>query len=225
MTFGTLRAEIEAGRRSSAALWHTRPSPSPPFRGTPHMTSVAATAEQQCHIFDFGHLRTVFFEFRTRRPVVINDGATRPERPTIAPPSAAVGRTLKHDRSVDSQHSRRFALRFKRFTRRTRRRFNSLIDTRSLVPRAWYKQEVHAAFQTNGGCERGLCQTVQPSTGHDRALCLARTSASMRPPLEHTHACFYAAATGAYMPASMLPRGAWPIYGDGPWRASMEGTA
>ena len=25
------------------------------------MTSVAATAEQQCHIFDFGHLRTVFF--------------------------------------------------------------------------------------------------------------------------------------------------------------------
>ena len=50
------------------------------------MTSVAATAEQQCHIFDFGHLRTVFFEFSTR-PVVINDGATRPERPTIAPPS------------------------------------------------------------------------------------------------------------------------------------------
>jgi hypothetical protein len=30
------------------------------------MTSVAATAEQQCHIFDFGHLRTVFFEFSTR---------------------------------------------------------------------------------------------------------------------------------------------------------------
>ena len=29
-------------------------------------------------------------------------------RPSIAPPSAApVGRTLKHDRSVDSQHSRR----------------------------------------------------------------------------------------------------------------------
>ena len=56
------------------------------------MTSVAATAEQQCHIFDFGHYtfkRTVFFEFSTR-PGVINDGATRPERPTIAPLSAAV---------------------------------------------------------------------------------------------------------------------------------------
>ena len=94
MTFGTRRAEIEAGR-SSAALWHTRPSPSPPFRGTPHMTSVAATAEQQCHIFDFGHLRTVFFEFSTR-PVVINDGASiqrhttghaAPRSPPRRPPS------------------------------------------------------------------------------------------------------------------------------------------
>ena len=66
------------------------------------MTSVAATAEQQCHIFDFGHLRTVFFEFSTR-PVVINDGATRPDTPHDRPPvGRPVGRTLKHDRSVDS---------------------------------------------------------------------------------------------------------------------------
>jgi hypothetical protein len=60
------------------------------------MTSVAATAEQQCHIFDFGHLRTVFFEFSTR-PVVINDGATRPDTPHDRPPvGRPVGRTLKH---------------------------------------------------------------------------------------------------------------------------------
>jgi hypothetical protein len=59
------------------------------------MTSVAATAEQQCHIFDFGHLRTVFFEFSTR-PVVINDGASiqrhttghaAPRSPPRRPPS------------------------------------------------------------------------------------------------------------------------------------------
>jgi hypothetical protein len=63
---------------------------------------VAATSEQQCRIFDFGHLRTVF-----RVQVGINDGAT-PTRPAIAPPRRRLRRADKRQIS-DSQHGRRFA--------------------------------------------------------------------------------------------------------------------